>query len=81
MMKRLFCIKTLLSGVIDLKYGDIFKLECNHEGKVIWISSDGNTIGVRGVRRSCRTCGKKSAGSWTPCVYIFSLDEVESNKS
>ena len=76
-MKRRFLKKTFLNGENNLKFGDIFKLECNHDGKVIWISSDGNTIGVRDVRRSCRTCGKKSAGSWTPNVYIFSLDEDE----
>lgn len=66
-----------MSGVSTLKFGDAFALECNHEGKVIWVGSDGNTIGVRGVRRSCRICGKKSAGSWTPNVYIFTLDETE----
>lgn len=63
--------------MINLKHGDTFRLECGHEGKVIWISSDGKRIGVRGVRRSCRTCGKKSAGSWSPNVYIVSLDEAE----
>ncbi len=60
-----------------MKYGDNFELECNHEGKVIWISSDGNTFGVRGVRRSCRTCFKGSTGNYTPYVYIFGLDEAE----
>ena len=60
-----------------MKYGDNFKLECGHDGKVIWMSPDNKTIGVRGVRRSCRICGKKSAGSWTPNVYIFELDKAK----
>ena len=60
-----------------MKYGDTVLLKCGHEGKVIWVSSDGEKIGVRGVKRSCKTCGKKTSSSWSPNVYIVSLTNTE----
>ena len=58
---------------IPIKTGDKFTLKCGHEGRVVWVSSDGKSLCVQGVRGSCRTCGKKSSGSWTPTVYLFSI--------
>ena len=55
-----------------VKEGDKFTLKCGHEGRVVWVSSDGKSFGVQGVRRSCKDCGKGSSGSWTPTVYLFS---------
>ena len=55
-----------------VKEGDRFTLKCDHEGRVVWVSSDGKTFSVQGVRRNCKNCGKGSPGSWTPTVYLFS---------
>ncbi len=60
-----------------MKKGDLFKLECGHEGRVIWISSDKAVVGVRGSSRSCQSCGKKTSGGWVSTVYLFSVDEVD----
>jgi len=62
---------------MSLKSGDKYKLECGHDGKIIWISSDQRSIGVRGIRKSCNTCGKKSTGTWSPNVYIFTINDNE----
>ena len=48
-----------------------FELKCGHLGNIIWRSNDGETIAVRGTKRSCRDCGKKGKGEWTPTVYII----------
>ena len=56
---------------IKLKVGDKYQLECGHEGKVIWLSSDEQSFAVQGKNRSCINCGKKTAGAWTPTVYTF----------
>jgi len=61
--------------VVFLREGDRFRLECGHEGRVIWVSSDGKTFGVRGARRRCPVCGKGSSGAWTPTVYFFQQEE------
>jgi hypothetical protein len=59
----------------DLKVGDRYQLACGHEGRVVWISHNGDTFAVRGVTRSCRTCGKRTSGAWSPTVYLLSGDE------
>ena len=61
------------------KKGEKFMLECNHEGKIVWVSQDKKTFGVKGVKRSCRICGKNPSSSWTPFVYLMVIDEVEEN--
>ena len=66
-------------GRVFLKIGNKFTLECNHEGKIVWISPDEESFCVRGVNRSCRVCGKKSSGGWVPFVYLISTDEVAEN--
>ncbi len=48
-----------------------FKLKCGHLGNIIW--SNNGTIAVRGTKRSCRDCGKKGKGEWTPTVYIIDI--------
>lgn len=60
-----------------MKKGDFFKLECGHEGRIIWISLDQKAFGVRGSNRSCRICGKKTVGGWVPTIYMFSVDETK----
>ena len=57
---------------IPIKTGDKFTLKCGHEGRVVWVSSDGKSFGVQGVRGSCKTCGKGSSDSWTATVSLFS---------
>ena len=54
-----------------VKVGDRFTLKCGHEGRVVFVSSDGKSFGVRGVKTNCHTCGKGSAGAWAPTVYLF----------
>lgn len=61
-----------------MKKGDRFRLKCGHEGKVVWVSSDGKSFGVQGVRRGCSICGKGSSSAWTPTVYLFFVDERNS---
>ena len=51
------------------------ELKCGHKGNIIWRSSDGGTMGVRGTKRSCDVCGKKGVGEWTPTVYIIQTSE------
>ena len=51
-----------------------FKLKCGHLGNIIW--EDNGLIAVRGTDRSCRDCGKKGAGEWTPTVYIISKLDI-----
>jgi hypothetical protein len=63
--------------VVNLKEGNRFKLECGHEGRVVWVSSDGETFGVQGVRKSCTVCGKGPSSTWTPTVYFFQQEERE----
>ena len=48
-----------------------FKLKCSHYGNIIWRSSDGGTMGVRGTKRSCDVCFKNSSGERTPTVYTI----------
>ena len=57
-----------------MKIGDKFKLECGHEGKVVYVDSE-NKIWVKGTRRGCRVCGKGAAGEWAPTVYLLTLSE------
>ena len=38
-----------------MKY-EKYKLECGHNGNIIWRSSDGKIVGVRGTRSSCGVC-------------------------
>ena len=59
----------------DLKVGDRYKLDCGHEGRVIWVSGDRKTTGVAGVKRSCRSCGKKTSGDWTRTVYLIQFND------
>ena len=61
---------------IQINKGDKFTLKCGHEGQVVWVSSDEKTFSVKGVRRSCKNCGKGASGSWTPTFYLFSRTEV-----
>ena len=61
---------------ILINEGDKFTLKCGHQGQVVWVSSDGKSFSVQGVRGSCKNCGKGSSGSWSPTVYIFSHTEV-----
>ena len=35
-----------------VKEGDMFTLKCGHEGRVVWVSSDGKSFSVQGVRRA-----------------------------
>jgi hypothetical protein len=58
---------------VAAKKGDHVQLECGHEGRVIWLSADHKTIGVRGVSRRCRVCGKHSTGGWVPTCYLISI--------
>jgi hypothetical protein len=60
-----------------MKKGDLFTLECNHEGRIIWFSTDKKVFGVRGSSRSCQSCGKKTSGGWVPTIYLISIDEAE----
>jgi len=57
----------------DLRVGDRYRLNCGHEGRIVWVSEDRKTIGVVGVNGSCRSCGKKSSGGWTPTVHLMQL--------
>ncbi|UCH01683.1 MAG: hypothetical protein JSV20_07510 [Candidatus Bathyarchaeota archaeon] len=61
---------------MDVKKGDRFELTCGHQGRVIWVSNEGTSFGVRGVRRGCRVCGKGTKGSWTPTVYLHTNGEA-----
>ena len=58
-----------------LKVSARYRLECGHEGRVVWISPTGDTFAVKGVTRSCRICGKRTSGEWSPSVYLFSRNE------
>ena len=60
---------------IPIKMDDKFTLNCGHEGRVVRINPDGKSFWVQGVRGSCKNCGKRSSGSWTPTVYLFSYTE------
>lgn len=67
----------IVDVVVYVKKGDSYSLKCGHEGRVIWINEKSKTIGVSGVKRSCRSCGKKTSGNWTPTVYLIQFnDEV-----
>jgi hypothetical protein len=60
-----------------LTKGDRYMLECGHEGRIVWVSENSEIIGVSGVRRSCRTCGKKTSGNWSPYVYLINVETQE----
>jgi hypothetical protein len=64
----------------DFKIGDKYNLECSHDGRIIWINENTNHIGVSGVRRSCRNCGKKTSGNWTPTVYLIQVNDKKPEK-
>ena len=59
----------------SMKVGDRYRLACGHEGRVVWISPTMDRFAVKGVKRSCRTCGKRTSGEWSPSVYLLSGDE------
>jgi hypothetical protein len=59
---------------MKLKIGEKFKLECGHDGKVVYVDS-ASKIWVKGTRRGCRVCGKGAAGEWAPTVYLLTLSE------
>ena len=65
----------------DLKVGDGYRLDCGHEGRVVWISEDRKTIGVTGVNESCRSCGKTTSSNWTPTVYFIRFNDEEREAS
>jgi hypothetical protein len=52
-----------------MKLGDRVKLECGHQGRVAWISDDGTRMAVKGTRRRCSACYKKSAN-----VTVYLMD-------
>jgi hypothetical protein len=60
-----------------MQKGEHFKLECGHEGRIIWVSSNKTVFGVRGSNRSCQSCGKKTSGGWVPTIYLISVDADE----
>ena len=70
-------IWTMLDDLVDVKKGDRFTLECDHEGRIIWISSDRETICVRGINRRCKICGKSTSGGWVPTCYLISVNDVK----
>lgn len=57
------------------KVGDRYRLACGHEGRVVWISPKGDTFAVKGAKRTCHFCGKRTSGDWSPSVYLLSGDE------
>ena len=57
------------------KKGDRYPLECGHKGRVVWMSSDGKAVSIKGTRRGCQVCGKMTSSGWVPLVYIISTDE------
>jgi NMD protein affecting ribosome stability and mRNA decay len=72
--------KRRVPKVTTFEKGGKYRLSCNHEGRIVWISEDEQTIGVSGVRRSCQNCGKKTSGNWTPTVYLMRLPEATDEK-
>ncbi|MHA2428600.1 MAG: hypothetical protein ACXADB_11305 [Candidatus Hermodarchaeia archaeon] len=59
---------------MDYKTGDKYQLECGHHGRIVWVSENKDVMAVAGVRRSCRSCGKKTSGNWTPTAYLMQLE-------
>ena len=66
---------TLQDELGDVKKGDRVTLECGHSGRIVWISSNRNSICVRGVSRRCQVCGKPTSGGWVPTCYLISTDK------
>jgi hypothetical protein len=56
-----------------MKY-DKFELKCGHIGNIVWRSSDGEVMGVRGTRRSCDVCFRSSDSGRTPTVHVITRD-------
>jgi hypothetical protein len=57
---------------MTMNVGDRVKLECGHQGRVVWLSEDGTTMAVKGSRRNCRTCYKATG---TATVYLRPIAE------
>lgn len=54
-----------------VKVGDMYRLSCGHEGRVVYSNEDGSAFWVRGKRRGCATCGKGRSSQWTPTTYLM----------
>lgn len=66
-----------LDDLADKKKGDRYTLECGHNGRIVWVSSDRGMLCVRGENRRCQLCGKKSSSGWVPTYHLIPIDEIK----
>jgi len=51
--------------------GDHCTLRCGHEGRIVWISSDGDTLAVKAHTGAHSCCNRKTHnGLWNPTIYL-----------
>jgi len=53
-----------------------FELKCGHVGNIVWRSSDGRTMGVRGTKRGCDVCFRESDSGRTPTVHVITSEKL-----
>jgi hypothetical protein len=54
-----------------MKVGDVYRLSCGHEGRVVYVSEEEASFWVQGKRRGCSVCGKGRSSEWTPTTYLM----------
>lgn len=55
-----------------VKIGDPYLLSCGHEGKIVWISQNGEEFAVKAYTGAGSCCNHKSkGGKWTPTVFLI----------
>jgi hypothetical protein len=48
-----------------------YNLPCGHEGRIVWISSDGDTFAVKARTGAHSCCNRKTHnGLWNPTIYL-----------
>lgn len=57
--------------VVVVKVGDVYRLSCGHEGRVVYVSEEETAFWVQGKRRGCSVCGKGRSSEWTPTTYLM----------
>jgi hypothetical protein len=51
--------------------GEPYNLPCGHEGRIVWISRDGDTFAVKARTGAHSCCNRKTHnGLWNPTIYL-----------
>jgi hypothetical protein len=55
----------------QVSLGDHCTLSCGHEGRIVWISRDGDTFAVKARTGAHSCCNRKTHnGLWNPTIYL-----------